>query len=106
MTPNTLLIALASRGIAVTTDGEDLLIEARAEPDPATLELLKKNKSEIIRYLIEKDTLPQLPWQLARLVRAADANSLNCKIPRVFNINRYTLSWAVAYLTGNRSTLR
>jgi hypothetical protein len=52
-------------------------------------------------------TLPCLPWQLERLVRAASSDllpegSTMLKPGLVTDLNRYTLSWAAAYLTGDR----
>lgn len=38
------------------------------------------------------DTLPRLPWQLERLVRAASSNVLTVVLPGVPNVPRYTVA--------------
>jgi hypothetical protein len=48
------------------------------------------------------DTLPRLPWQLERLVSAASSDNLDAAMPGVHDLNRYTMAWAAAYLTGDR----
>lgn len=53
-------------------------------------------------------TVPRLPWQLERLVSAAHSDQLpkgTVTLPAGFipDLNRYTLGWAAAYLTGDRT---
>ena len=57
--------------------------------------------------LLSPDIVPRLPWKLERLVSAAACNQLpqgTIKLPSglVPDLNRYTLGWAAAYLTGDR----
>ncbi len=47
-------------------------------------------------------TLPQLPWQLERLLSAASSNVLTVDLPGVPDAGRYTLAWGCSYLTGDR----
>ena len=54
------------------------------------------------------ETLPRLPWQLEHLISAAACNQLPqnaVKLPSglVTDLNRYTLGWAAAYLTSDRT---
>jgi hypothetical protein len=56
---------------------------------------------------LDADTLPRLPWQLERLVRAASSDllpegSTMLASGLVTDLNRYTLAWAASYLTGDR----
>lgn len=49
------------------------------------------------------DTVPRLPWQLERLVRAASLDDpLRVDVRGVLDPNRYVMAWGCSYLTGDR----
>jgi hypothetical protein len=78
------------------------VIEPKKEDDAAlTLESELAAPAEI-RIGTAPDTLPRLPWQLERLVSAASSNALELELRGVHDLNRYTMAWAAAYLTGDR----
>lgn len=100
----TLLERLEHQGITL----EPKLTFKSTDPiDADTLEVLRENKAELLKNLTAPDTVPRLPWQLERLVSAAQSGQLP-KDPTMLSsglvpdLNHYTLGWAAAYLTGDR----
>ena len=68
------LRAARALGIELAVDGNDLLLEAAAEPSGATIEALAKHKVEIIKLLRpSKDGWSADDWQLYFEERAAVA---------------------------------
>jgi hypothetical protein len=99
MTIKDLLQDLERKGVTL----EAKLTFASAAPlDAATLAALKAHKAALLKDLTAPDTLPRLPWQLERLVSAASSDNLDVTMFGVYDLNRYTLGWAAAYLTGGR----
>ncbi len=99
MNTHDLLQDLERKGVTLEVK---LAFTSSAPLDAATLATLKAHKTALLKDLTAPDTLPRLPWQLARLVSAASSDNLDAAMPGVHDLNRYTLGWAAAYLTGGR----
>lgn len=91
---------LELRGVKLTPK---LAYQSDTPLDADTLALLSTHRDELLRNLIAPDSLPQLPWQLARLIKAASSGLLeDISINGVPNVDTYTLAWAASYLTGDQ----
>ena len=100
----TLRERLEQQGVTLTPK---LTYKSVAPLDAETLALLQTYKNDLLKDLTAPDALPRLPWQLEQLIRAASSDLLPegstlLESGLVTDLNRYTLAWAAAYLTGDR----
>jgi hypothetical protein len=101
MTAAQLLAELRARGIELEPADGGLRVRAAAPPEPELREAIRRHKAELLALLApRRDTIPRLPWQLERLLRAASSNVLEVSIKGVPDPARYVMAWGCAYLTG------
>lgn len=96
MTPSDILNTLQNDGAALELSlrGANLTDQHR--------ELVKAHRLELIDTLAQANTLPPLPWQLERLLKAASSNVLETHISGVPDPQRYVMAWGCEYLAGDR----
>ena len=90
------LSALKQRGVNL----EVRLAGDAPVPDELLAEV-REHKPELVALLIAPSTVPRLPWQLERLVRAAAAGVLEVVVPGAPDPSRHVMGWACSYLLGD-----
>jgi hypothetical protein len=89
-------------GLELWLESGRLRYRSPQQPDPELLNLVVRNKLEIVRLLEQKVTIPRLPWQLERLVSAASSNALTFTMQGIPEPNRYVMAWACTYLASDK----
>ena len=65
--------------------------------------LIETHKQELISYLApHTNHIPNLPWQLQNLLRAASSKTLAVNIDGVTSVSNYVLAYVADYLLGDR----
>jgi hypothetical protein len=95
---------LEQRGIKLTPK---LTYQSTSPVDADTLALLRANKDDLLRDLAAPDSVPKLPWQLERLLSAANSGQLpqgmqHLESGLVFDLSAYALACGASYLIGDR----
>lgn len=84
-----------------------LTFQSATPLDAGTLELLNTYKAELLKDLVAPGCIPRLPWQLERLLAAANCDVLPQGLVRleggiVFDFQKHVLTGAATYLIGDR----
>jgi TubC N-terminal docking domain len=93
-----LIHSLQSRGITLTVKDESVILKPKESVTPEIVATVRERKAEIIARL----SVPRLPWQIERLLRAASDGVLNVSLRGVPDATRYVMAWAVSYIIGDR----
>jgi hypothetical protein len=102
MTASDLVKAAQGAGLELYLEGAQLRYRSLHSPDPMLLNLVTQHKADIRTFLEQQTMLPQLPWQLRRLVVAASSGSLDVSLRGVPNTAHYVMAWACEYLVSRQ----
>lgn len=102
MTASDLVRAAQRAGLELYLEGERLRYRSPHSPDPTLLNLVTQHKADIMTFLERQTILPQLPWQLRRLVVAASSGALDISLRGVPNTSHYVMAWACEYLVSSQ----
>jgi hypothetical protein len=102
MTATDLVKAAQRAGLELYLEGARLRYRSPHSPDPMLLNLVTQHKAAIMTLLEGQTMLPQLPWQLRRLVVAATSGTLDISLRGVPNTAHYVMAWACEYLVSSQ----
>ena len=105
MNADDLLARLKAEGLSPSLK---LRVDGETQPSSETLELVHQHKPDLLIALADAHNIPRLPWQLERLLAAANSDSLPKGLVRlengvIFDLQKHVLTVASSYLISDRS---